>query len=43
MSIMGTFSFPDVREPLAGVKSFFPGFDAFREDGNLQKFKDANE
>jgi hypothetical protein len=35
----GRFSFPEVREPLAGVISHFPGFDAFTEDGNLQKLK----
>lgn len=31
-----TFGFPDVKEPLAGVTSDFPGFNAFTDDGNLQ-------
>lgn len=37
-----TFGFPDVKEPLAGVASDFPGFNnAFTEDGNLQQLKNS--
>jgi len=36
---MGRFSFADAREPLAEIESNLPGFEAFTEDGNLQKLK----
>jgi len=43
VSIGIIFCFPDVKEPLAGVASDFPGFDAFTDDGNLQQLKNSTK